>query len=245
MLAMTRAHEHMLISLVLGGDEAAAEELVRAHQGPLFAFLVRLSGRRDLAEDVTQEAFVRALRHLHRFDFEHRFSTWLFTIARRVYWNLCEKRTPTPAGDALEGLHEAQQAGTGAGGGWPRAAPQVAEGLELQEERTRSKMVLQAALLELPPVQREVLVLFHQQGWPLSLIARTLEMPEGTVKSHLHRARIRLRELVEIARGRGETREQASRSNVPKVSQFGSASSGIEREARGEDGHGAERKDRQ
>jgi RNA polymerase sigma-70 factor (ECF subfamily) len=194
----------MLIRLVLGGDEAAATELIRAHQTSLFAFLVRLSGRRDLAEDVTQEAFVRALQHLHRFDFEHRFSTWLFTIARRLYWNLCEKRSPIPTGDALEGLHEAQHAGKFAGGlegTWAQAAPQVAEGLELQEERTRSGKVLQAALLELVPVQREVVVLFHQQGWPITLIASTLGMPEGTVKSHLHRARVRLRELIEVAQG--------------------------------------------
>jgi RNA polymerase sigma-70 factor (ECF subfamily) len=197
-LSMTRAHEHMLIRLVLGGDEAAATELIRAHQGALFGFLVRLSSRRDLAEDVMQEAFVKALQHLHRFDFEHRFSTWLFTIARRVYWNVMEKHTPKAVGDALEGLHESQLAKESS---WGQAAPQVAEGLELQEERTRSAMVLQAALLELPPVQREIVILFHQQGWPIALLASTLGMPEGTIKSHLHRARVRLRELVTLADG--------------------------------------------
>jgi RNA polymerase sigma-70 factor (ECF subfamily) len=178
--------------------QAFTRQLVRAHQGPLYSFLVRLSGRRDLAEDITQEAFVRAIQHLHRFDFEHRFSTWLFTIARRVYWNVSEKHAPVPVGDALEGLHEFDLAKHGA---WARAAAEVSQGLELQEERTRSGKVLQAALLELPPVQREIVVLFHQQGWSIALLSSALSMPEGTVKSHLHRARVRLRELVMFTGG--------------------------------------------
>ncbi|MEO1130910.1 MAG: sigma factor, partial [Planctomycetota bacterium] len=73
---MERAEEVRTIELATAGDRAAAEKLIRAHQASLYAYILRLSGRPDVAEDVVQDAFVRVLTNLHRFDPRYRFSTW-------------------------------------------------------------------------------------------------------------------------------------------------------------------------
>ena len=73
---------------------AAIEALIAAHQEALYAFMLRLSGKPHVAEDVVQEAFVRVLRNIDRFDTRFRFSTWLFTIAKRLYVNAMQKHRP-------------------------------------------------------------------------------------------------------------------------------------------------------
>ncbi len=180
---MTRQEEVRLIRLAAAGDRDAAGVFIKAHQPALFAYLLRMSGRPDVAEDIVQEAFVRVLSNLDRFDSRFRFSTWLFTIARRLYLNACMKHKPTYDTDIVGALHT------------DRELPEYSViGGEVQEN---AKDALQAALLQLSPEQREVLVLFHQLDWPISIIAQHLKMPEGTVKSHLHRGRRRMRELLE------------------------------------------------
>lgn len=188
---MQKAEEHKLIRKAAAGDRDAASALIRAHQGSLFAYLVRMTGRNDIAEDVTQEAFIRVLTNLDRFDPRFRFSTWLFTIARRLYLNLREKKKPSSESDML--------------GKCANASPQP-DTVEADDYRTSYRDTLQRALMTLSVEQREVVVLFHQHDWPIWLIAEQLTMPEGTVKSHLHRGRIKLREAVlEIASESGRT----------------------------------------
>lgn len=180
---MTRAEEQRLIALAVAGDRNAAAAFIRRHQGPLYAFMVRMTGRPDMAEDVVQEAFVRALTNLDRFDPRFRFSTWLFTIAKRLYMNASEKMKPAYNSGALEGRMARSEA--------PSAAATV------DEVHGNLHDALQVALMSLPEDQREVVVLFHQQDWPISLIAQHMDMPEGTVKSHLHRARRKMRRLLD------------------------------------------------
>lgn len=180
---MTRGEERILVERASAGDRASAERLVRAHQDSLFAYMFRLSGRRDVAEDVVQEAFVRVFTHLDRFDPKFRFSTWLFTIAKRLYVNSCQKMKP---------VYDTDTVGARRGSGAEPGAPMIAA-----EVRDNARDALQAALAELTDEQREIVVLFHQHNWPISLIAEHLGMPEGTIKSHLHRSRKRLRVTLE------------------------------------------------
>jgi RNA polymerase sigma-70 factor (ECF subfamily) len=179
---MTRDEERNLIERARRGDRAAAEALIRAQQQSLFAYMLRMSGRHDVAEDITQEAFVRALANLDRFDTRYRFSTWLFTIAKRLHMNLCDRRRPIFDTDALTS--------------WRCPRPRAEHSAGLRDGLAHVRDELQAGLEELPARQREILILFHQQDWPIALIARHLNMPEGTVKSHLHRGRRRLRALL-------------------------------------------------
>lgn len=179
---MTKAEEQRLIRLAAAGDRDAAEAFIRAHQRSLYAYLYRLSGRTDVAEDVAQEAFVRVLTNLDRFDPRFRFSTWLFTIARRLFLNFREKRRPANGSEAM--------------GSWGSEAGRPESGVSRAEMGVVSRDALQRALMSLSLEQREVMILFHQQDWPIWLISEHLGMPEGTVKSHLHRGRRRLREVL-------------------------------------------------
>lgn len=183
---MERKTEVCLIERAAGGDREAAGQLIRAHQQSVYSYLLRMSGRPDVAEDIVQEAFVRVLSNLHRFDFRFRFSTWLFTIARRLYMNAMAKSRPAYDTDFVGSLGASSN-------GW---APDTA--MYDDERRTVQRDALQSSLMELSAEQREVLVLFHQLDWPIALIAEHLGMPEGTVKSHLHRGRRRLRTVFQV-----------------------------------------------
>lgn len=192
---MTRDEEQRIILKAAAGSRAAASQLIDAHQKSLYAYLVRLTGRPHVAEDVVQEAFIRALTHLDRFDPKFRFSTWLFTIAKRVYLNMSAKMSPRISSDTVD-----LAANGGGQSGDP--CPIVRSGLSRRshpddaECNLQLKDALQRALMQLPFVQREVLILFHQHEWPIWLIAQHLDIPEGTVKSHLHRARGKMREVL-------------------------------------------------
>ena len=75
--------ERQTIQRARKGDRDAVAELIKSYQRPLEAFLFRLCGKPELAEDIAQEAFVRVIKSLDRFDERFRFSTWLFTIGKR------------------------------------------------------------------------------------------------------------------------------------------------------------------
>lgn len=183
MSMILKASEHVLIRRAKLGDGKAVEALIRAHQDALYAFMLRMSGRPDVAEDIVQEAFVRVLRNLDRFDTRFRFSTWLFTIAKRLYVNSVQKHRPTYDSDIVGG-HQGEAATPG-GDAMRHETIQNARGL------------IDHALNLLSAQQREIILLFHQQNWPITEIAVFLHMPEGTVKSHLHRARKRMRKIIE------------------------------------------------
>jgi RNA polymerase sigma-70 factor (ECF subfamily) len=184
---MLRSEERILIERAASGDRVAAGQLVRAHQESVYAYILRLSGRSDVAEDVVQEAFVRVFTHLDRFDPRFRFSTWLFTIARRLYVNACQKHRPVYDSDAV--------------GRAPTITREHSERGDAvdTEVRANAREALAVALEELTDEQREALILFHQHDWPIALIAEHMGMPEGTIKSHLHRARRKMRLALEAA----------------------------------------------
>lgn len=183
-MAMNRHEEQSLIELAASGDRVAAGQLVKAHQASLYAYILRLSGRVDVAEDIVQDAFVRVLTNLDRFDPRFRFSTWLFTIAKRLYVNACQKHKPVYSTETVDAWKS--------GGDDEPMAPAASD-----EEHALHKDAVASALAQLTFEQREVIVLFHQHEWPITLIAEYLDMPEGTVKSHLHRGRRRMRRFFE------------------------------------------------
>jgi RNA polymerase sigma-70 factor (ECF subfamily) len=183
-MAMNRSEEMMLIEQAAAGDRLAAGRLIQAHQASVFSYILRLSGRADIAEDIVQDAFVRVLTNLDRFDPRFRFSTWLFTIAKRLYVNASQKHKPVYSTETVDSWRS--------GGDDEPSSP-----VTHREDSDLHKEAVTAALRELTGEQREVVVLFHQQEWPISLIAEYMGMPEGTVKSHLHRGRRRMRRYFE------------------------------------------------
>ena len=164
------------------GDVAAFTELIEAHQQRLYRFLLRICGRPELAEDIVQDAFVRVLGNIERFDERYRFSTWLFTIGRRLLINSLQKHRPRSESEWIESCEAGVFDSAGQGSS--------------REQRLATAEMLDEALEVLTPQQREVVVLYHHKDHSVHEISSLIGIPAGTVKSHLHRARRRMRDWI-------------------------------------------------
>jgi len=183
---MTPRQERAVIRKVLTGDREAAAELVRAHQSSLYAYMLRMTGRPEVSEDVVQEAFVRALTHLERYDPKYRFSTWLFTIAKRLHVNACQRLAPCYDTDII----------SSAASKWDDDRAPLRP-IFAAEADSSTRDAIETGLTALSHDQREAIILFYQLQWPIEQISEYLDQPEGTIKSHLHRARARMRDAIE------------------------------------------------
>jgi RNA polymerase sigma-70 factor (ECF subfamily) len=164
------------------GDAPAFEELVMTYQHRVFGVALRMLGNRAEAEDVAQEAFVRAHRALGEFRGDAKLSTWLYAITSRLCLNRLasgERRMARQGEDALLRLSD--------------AGPRPDAALERRELET----ALGRAIAELPEDRRIVVVLRDIEGLSYEEIAQVLELPLGTVRSRLHRARAELKEKLE------------------------------------------------
>lgn len=179
----TPAQEQALIARIRRGDRAATRELVDQHKERLFAFLRRMVHNHHDAEEICQETFLKAFASLDSYSTEFRFSTWLFTIGYRVCLNSLRRK------HAITG--DMDFSGMPAGG-----RPGTAELIE-SEEAAKLKDAVWTAVEELSPPQRATVLLFYRHDQSCHEISRVLELPLATVKSHLHRARNRLRTLLE------------------------------------------------
>ena len=137
-----------------------------------------MTNRHEDAEDAAQESFLVALQRLEECRNPERFAGWLLTIVRNRSRNLVRR----------ESLRAADPLPPGASGGSP-GPDRVTERVELQER-------LQEALATLPSIQREIVLLHDLEGWKHREIAERLDLPSGTVRSHLHFARKALRSVL-------------------------------------------------
>jgi RNA polymerase sigma-70 factor (ECF subfamily) len=177
---MDHAQEIQVIRRAKQGDPTAFAELIESHQERLYRFLLRTTNQTELAEDAVQDAFIRVLKNIDRFDERYRFSTWLFTIARRLLLNSLQKKRPLNAGDWLDAASSS-------------VMELSAESAD-SSDREFAAEILDGAMDSLTPHQREIVILYHHKGKSVHQIADLLGMPEGTIKSHLHRARRRMRD---------------------------------------------------
>lgn len=176
-----------IVRAVLEGDKNAYGLLVDTYSARIINYLARLTGSRYEAEELAQDAFVRAYFALPTYLPEFKFSTWLFKIATNLSINHLKKC------QRLVQVDDYQQNGEE---GWvlpDSAGPNpslVVEQRELQQ-------AIQAAINQLPAAYRIIVVLRHVQGLSYQEIAEVTELPIGTVKSRLGRGRSRLAELLE------------------------------------------------
>jgi RNA polymerase sigma-70 factor (ECF subfamily) len=184
-----------LVELWQGGDAKAFEALVRRHQGRVYRLLLRMLGSPHEAEDVTQEAFLSLYRHGHRFRREARFSTFLYRVATNAALN---RRRSLSRSRAREQEFARRQAIGDDLPDRPRDPEGAVVGAEVQEQ-------VQQALLSLPTDLRAALVLYDLEGQSYREIARILEIPEGTVKSRIHRGRSALRLRLKPGYGQAES----------------------------------------
>lgn len=169
-------NDHALVRASLGGDMAAFEALYRRHLGHVHGVISRLvGGQGQRAEDLTQDAFVRAWQALASYRFESAFGTWLYRLAANTALMELRSRRNQPAMDSddeqLDSLGNPDSAGHG----------------------TALALDLDRAVATLPPRARAVLVLYDVEGWTHEEIATELDMAVGSSKAQLHRARRLLR----------------------------------------------------
>lgn len=177
-----------LIQQTLAGDRSAFGNLVRKYQDRLFNVAFRLVGHMEDAHDVTQEAFINAFESLPRFQGDAQFFTWLYRIAVNAAISRQRKRRETVS---------LQQ-----GGRPDKPLPEpFDESFDHQPgdalERRESDQRIHAALQQVAPDFRTVLVLRDLEGMKYEEIAVALDLPIGTVRSRLHRARLELRSILE------------------------------------------------
>jgi RNA polymerase sigma-70 factor (ECF subfamily) len=169
-----------LVARAQQGDQAAFEELVLRHQRYVYNVAYRVLGDGPEAEDVTQDAFVRAWRSLNGFRNRARFTTWLY----RIVHNLCLNRLPGLQRDLSQVAPMEEMLGD--------SAPSPADLFEMQELQD----FLHAELARMPEKYRLVLTLRHLQHLAYEEIAEVLDLPMGTVKTHIHRGRALLADRV-------------------------------------------------
>ena len=174
--APTPADDVALVERSMAGDMRAFELLYRKHVGRVYGAILRIVGMNHArAEELTQDAFIRAWQKLAGFRFESAFSTWLYRLGVNVA--LMDVRGGTPEqnveDDALE---------YAAGGDVPFCAGERSD--------------LEQAVAKLPPRARAVLVLHDVEGWKHEEIAKELGMAVGSSKAQLHRARGLMRRML-------------------------------------------------
>ena len=181
---MTIEKEAKIIKQVLDGDSDAFEQLVVANQDNVYRLSLKMSGNEQDAQDITQEAFIKAFLNLSSFRSESRFSVWMYRLTYNHSLDFLRKKSRsktislTETDDSGE-EYELEIADL-------RHTPDVV--LELEEKRE----VITQSIESLPKKQREIIYLREISGMSYSEIAKILNISEGTVKSRLARARLKL-----------------------------------------------------
>ncbi len=193
---LTTATDQVVIERAVRGHEYAFRELIRRYQRPVFSLIYRMVRDRELAEDLAQETFVKVLNALDRYRPEYKFSSWIFKIANNTAIDhLRRKELDTLS---LEGGPDAttpdrQSATTLQIGDRSESPLQELEARELGS-------AIERAIGKLRPEYRSCILLREVEGRPYDEIADILELPLGTVKTYIHRARAELKAMLESLR---------------------------------------------
>jgi RNA polymerase sigma-70 factor (ECF subfamily) len=175
------AGDDELIRRALAGDERAYTDLVDRYRGALYHIVVKMVRRPEEAEDLVQEAFIKAFAALKSYRFEYRFSTWLYKIAANCAIDYLRKRK-------IEAMSLDRPVATGDG----EVQVELADWTYNPEEtlhKQRQRISIAEAIEALPPKYKEVIVMRHSHDMPYYDIAKQLGVPVGTVKARIFRAR--------------------------------------------------------
>jgi RNA polymerase sigma-70 factor (ECF subfamily) len=187
---LSAATDQEVVELARKAEEAAYRELLRRYQRPVFSLIYRMVRDRELAEDLSQETFVKVLNALDRYRPEYKFSSWVFKIANNA---------------AIDHLRRKELDTLSLEGGPDATTPERVEATALQlGDSTESPLdelearelgsTIERAIGKLRPEYRSCIMLRHVEGRPYDEIAVMLDLPLGTVKTYIHRARAELRE---------------------------------------------------
>lgn len=185
-----------LVALVLAGDQSAFAELVDRYHGEVYYLALRQLRQREDAEDLAQEAFLRAYRALTQYDPMRPFGAWLYAITARLCIDAHRRRKVRPVS-----LTRPEEGTAAEEREWE--IPDTSEGPEARVERQDEALRLSALVDRLPPDYRLAILLRHSQDLSYEEIAAATGVPLGTVKARIHRARNQLRAWLEAEEGAG------------------------------------------
>jgi len=181
-----------VVALAQQGREPAYRELIRRYVRPVFSLVYRMVRDRELAEDLTQDTFVKVLTHIEKYRSEFKFSSWLFKIANNIAIDHLRKRTVDTI--SMDGSPNAMTASD-------VEATRIElpdQGENALDEITAKELgsAIEHAIGRLRPEYRNCIMLRHVEGRSYEEIAATLDLPLGTVKTYIHRARTELKEAL-------------------------------------------------
>lgn len=181
-----------VVRLAALGHEAAYRELIRRYERPVFSLIYRMVRDRELAEDLAQETFIKVLNAIDSYRPEYKFSSWIFKIANNAAIDQLRRRSLDTL--SLDGSPHAQDAEA-----IEATTLQVSDGRESQLDEVANRELggqIERAIARLRPEYRNCILLRHVDGRPYEEIAEILDLPLGTVKTYIHRARNELRILL-------------------------------------------------
>jgi RNA polymerase sigma-70 factor, ECF subfamily len=182
-----------LVALAQQGRDAAYRELVRRYERPVFSLIFRMVRDRETAEDLAQDTFIKVLNHIDRYRPEFKLSSWLFKIANNVAIDHLRKRQIDTI--SIDGSPHAASASEIEATSFDVVARQETALEELEARELGSS--IERAIEGLRPEYRACIMLRHVEGRSYEEIAATLDLPLGTVKTYIHRARHQLRDALE------------------------------------------------
>lgn len=165
-----------LIQRAIDNDESACNKILNIYKGRIFSYVYRMVKNYHDAEDITFDAFIKCFNALPSFDTSKSFTTWLFTITHNVAMDYFRKNKQ--AYEYFDERHASTE--------------------DLAEDFAQKRKIerVDQAILRLPPVDRELVILFHKEEHTYEEISQITQMPVTTIKTRLHRARKKLRLLV-------------------------------------------------
>ena len=181
-----------IVALAQQGRDLAFRELVRRYERPVFSLIYRMVRDREAAEDLAQDSFVKVLNHIDRYNPEFKFSSWIFKIANNVAIDHLRRRQPQTV--SMDGSPHATSAAEIEASSFEIAADQETALQEMEAKEIGS--AIERAIAKLRPEYRACIMLRHIEDRSYEEIATTLDLPLGTVKTYIHRARNELRVLL-------------------------------------------------
>jgi RNA polymerase sigma-70 factor (ECF subfamily) len=170
------------------GEEAAFTEILARYRGPIYNLCYRMSRNPEDARDLAQEVFIKVFRLLDRFDEEYAFSSWLFRIAsNHCIDHLRRNRMRFLSLDGVAGPD---------GEEFELQIPDEGPGPDTVLERREAVSRLEEVIADLPPHYKAITLLRHQQQLSYEEIAEVLQLPLGTVKARIHRARAQIQQML-------------------------------------------------
>ncbi|MGQ9818121.1 MAG: RNA polymerase sigma factor [bacterium] len=171
------AEEKELIERAVNGEESAYQKILNLYKGKIFSYIFRLVKNYDDAEELTFDTFIRFFKSLKSFDTSRSISSWLFTCAHNLVVDFFRRNKIE-----YEYLDEKYA---------------VSDNLAEKFETAERLKQLETALGQLVPIDREIVILFHREELSYQEISDIIKLPVSTIKTRLHRARKKLKRLLE------------------------------------------------